>query len=301
METLMSKIGFDKEEKEYVNNLLKNLDKNIFTEFDELKKLYFMTETDLSQAECCTSVKNALSSLCEKVGCHEYSIRLIFLLYCCDDLKKNYDAAHIDEQFYYDMISDITCKLRERRALDGIIGVSSLEWFHNPFLMKLFALGRFQYVKWKFTSDKPYHVGNITINPGDPVYNIHIPSGGSMTKEKRYDSYKKAFEFFGKKKGDYIVLACESWLLYEPNRNIFPEGSNLMGFLNDFDILRSFEYPQVFRDSWRVFNKHFDGDTSILPCNTTLQKNFIKWLDEGNKVGGGYGIIIFDGERIVNN
>ena len=300
MENLMSRIGFNEEEKAFIISLYNSLDKSTLDKFEELKKVYFMLDTDMSQAECNSYVRDALGALCEKAGCHEFSMHLVFLLFCCDVLKEKYAKANLDEALYYDLICDITYKMRVCRKLHGIIGVFCFDWFHSQFLMKLFCLGRFQYIEWKFESDKPYHAGNITVNPGDTVYNIHIPESGSMTEEKRYESYKKAFEFFGKKKGEYIVLACESWLLYEPNREIYPEGSNLMGFLNDFDVLRSFEHTQVFKDAWRIFDRDFDGDTSVLPRETTLQKNFIKWLDAGNKVGAGYGIIIFDGEKIVN-
>ena len=300
MKKLMSEIGFNTEEQEFISSLYQSLDKSILDEFEELKKLYFMLDTDMSQAECYNCVKNALTALSEKASCHEYSICLIFLLFCCDELKKNYEKANLDISLYYSLICDITYKMRVCRKLHGVIGVFTFDWFHSHFLMKLFCLGRFQYIEWKFTSDKPYHTGDITVNPGDTVYNIHIPESGSMTEEKRYNSYKKAFEFFGKKKGEYIVFACETWILYEPNKNIFPENSNLMGFYNDFDVIRSYEHQQIFKDAWRIFDRNFDGDTSVLPRNTTLQKNFAKWLDKGNSVGEGYGVIIFDGENIIN-
>jgi len=166
--------------------------------------------------------------------------------------------------------------------------------------MKLFALGRFQYIKGEFIAENPYVFKDITINPGDDVYYIHIPSGGSMTEENRYDSYKKAFKFFGKKEGDYLLLVCSSWLLYPQNKLIYPEKSNLMGFFNDFDIIRSREDEKPFPNAWRIFNKSYDGDVSVLPQETTLQKNFAKWLAEGNKTGIGYGVIIYDGKQIIN-
>lgn len=249
MKNLMNKLGFDKDEQNFVKALYHSLDKSILDEFEKLKKVYFMIDTDLSQAECYSYVKNALTELCEKVNCHEYSIHLIFLLFCCDELKKNYEKVNLDDSLYYSLISDITYKVRECRKLYGIIGIFVFDWFHNQFLMKLFCLGRFQYIKGEFRSDKPYKFQDITINPGDSVYYIHIPSSGPMTEAQRYESYKKAFEFFGKKRGEHIVFVCESWLLYPQNKFIFPKGSNLMGFLNDFDVIRGLEYPQRFKDA----------------------------------------------------
>lgn len=300
MKNLMNKLGFYEEEIQFISSLYKSLEKNILEEFNKLKKIYFMTDTTLEQMQCRDFVREELIKLSKTAGCYEYSLNLIFLLYCLDDLKANYETAGYDVSIYYDTISDITCKMRECRALHNIIGIFAFNWFHKQFLMQLFSLGRFQYVKGEFTADTPYCFKNITVNPHDEVYYIHIPSGGSMTEEKRYASYKKAFDFFAKNSGEHIVFVCDSWLLYPQNRFIFPETSNMMGFLNDFDIIKSYENAEPFRDAWRVFNKAFDGDISTLPQETTLQKNYAAYLAAGNKVGHGYGIIIFDGEHIVN-
>ncbi|MBQ8551783.1 MAG: hypothetical protein IJ428_03105 [Clostridia bacterium] len=114
------------------------------------------------------------------------------------------------------------------------------------------------------------------------------------------DSYQRAHAFF-KPEGGILPIICETWLLYGANRNIFANGTNLYDFMDDFDIFRSEDNDTPFPDAWRVFYKAYDGDTSVLPRETSLQREYIKWLDAGNKVGCGIGVILFDGERIINN
>jgi len=138
------------------------------------------------------------------------------------------------------------------------------------------------------------------LKKGDTVFAFHIPSSGSMTREMRYDSYKKAFNFFMKHNEKYIPIVCESWLIYPNNSEFFPKDSNLYDFMNDFDILYGYENENAFPDSWRIFNMDFEGDTSVLPKETRLQANIAKYLDSGKKIGNGYGIILFDGEKIIN-
>lgn len=296
MEEMMKKIGFNEKEISFITELYEKLDDASKKELPEIKKTYFMENTEGSLE----SVVNSLRKMSEKNAVHIYSLHLFFLLYCLDTLKENYKKAGLSEELFYDIAKDITYKMHECRDVHNIIGTFVFPWFHHHFLKRLFALGRFQYIKGKFRAPSPYVYKDITINEGDDVYYIHIPSSGAMTEEMRLDSYKKAFEFFGKTHGGYCVFVCDSWLLYKENEKIFPENSNLMGFFKDFDIIVSTEPNEPFSNAWRVFNCDFNGDVSLLPQKTTLQKNYAAWLAQGKKVGGGYGVIVFDGEKIVN-
>ena len=300
MKDLMIKIGFNEEETLFFSKLYENLNASILKKFDELKTTFLNVEEDADANTICNYVNEELTLISESINCHKYSLHLLFLLYCSEELKNRYINKGLDISLYYNLIYDITYKLHECEKVHNIMGTDSFNWFHNHFLITLFALGRFQYNKGVFHSDKEYRCGDVCVKPGDPVYYIHIPSSGGMPEEERLRSYKMAYEFFGCNNGNNIILVCESWLLYPQNRFIFPEDSNLMGFFSDFDIISSVEPLVPFRNAWRVFNKDYTGDTSVLPRETTLQKNYIKWLDAGNKVGNGYGIIVFDGNKIIN-
>lgn len=300
MKEIMKKLLFTEEDAAFMlklNALLNQEDRSVI---NDLKEIFFMKNTNKTKAECTEAVTSTLDRMAESKSVHKYSLYLLFLLLCYEELEENFKREGYTIELFYETTYDITCKLKECKTFYGITGVFAFAWLHSIFLTRIFSLGRFQFTKGTYTPEKPYVFNGITVNPGDIVYYIHIPSTGPMPKTERLASYKKAYDFFGTNNGDNIVLVCESWLLAPENENLFPEKSNLLGFHRDFDIVRRFETKNVFNDAWRVFNLNFNGDTSILPENTALQRNFKKWLQAGNKVGYGYGVIIFDGERIVN-
>ena len=114
------------------------------------------------------------------------------------------------------------------------------------------------------------------------------------------DSYRRALEFFAKERGDKpLICICHSWLLFEGNREIFPARLNMVDFMNDWDIIHS-EEADEYGDCWRLFGKEYDGNADNLPQNTTQQKAMAAWLKDGKKTGEGFGVLIFDGEKIIN-
>ena len=68
--------------------------------------------------------------------------------------------------------------------------------------------------------------------------------------------------------------------------------------MDDFEMVE-WEEEEGFHNGWRVFGKDSDLPLEQLPEKTSLQKAYKKWLVDGNKAGHGYGIIVFDGEKIV--
>lgn len=54
-----------------------------------------------------------------------------------------------------------------------------------------------------------------------------------------------------------------------------------------------------FEDAWRIFYTFDTSDVDALPEETTLQKNFKECLKTDSKYGSGYGIFLFDGEKII--
>ena len=295
MEQYIKSAGFDKIEVEYFTNAYARLDKEDKKLIDNLGREFVYGDT----IEIYNSVYESLKTLSEKYNTDIKSIYMVFLLANLDKMKQVYKEKGIDEALFFDMVKDLKYKLDECKKVYGIYGARSFYWYYKIFGGEIVSLGRFQYQKDKFYGEN-YTWGDITLTSDDDVVRFHIPSSGAMTREMRLDSYKRAFEYYGKKKGEYLVITCVSWLLYPENRSIYPAGSNLLDFMDDFDITDSAEHENPFPNAWRVFGMDFNGDTSILPDKTTLQKNYIEWLKLGNKVGTGMGVIIFDGEKIVN-
>lgn len=298
MEEILQKIGFDKTEIKFFSNSYKALDKEDQSLFAELGAEFSVAQN----VEQCNAVQKKLKPLSEKYSLDSHSVDMLFLLSNLGKMRETYLEKGIDEQIFYDTAKDFKYKLDECKESLGVLGVIPFWWYTIFFRAEIVALGRFQYHTYKFFDGLSYEWGDIKINPGDTVINFHIPSSGSMPREERIESYKKAFLYYGKKKGEYLPIVCASWLIFPGYREVFPQGSNLSDFMEDFDIIdQTFGKQGEFLNSRSVFGKSFNGDTSKLASDTTLQRNFIKFINEGKLAGWGKGIILFDGEKIVNN
>lgn len=230
----------------------------------------------------------------------EYTLHFVFLINCTDILLQNYIKKNIDEKIFWDSMCDFRCKLLECKEVNGVWGTSTARWYNGFLKMQMFALGRFQYEESVFKGDN-YRKNGIVLNKGDKVYSFHIPSTGvKLDKPNRFESYRKAYDFYGySEKGGVIFLVCHSWLLHEGLRKILPPASNILDFMNDFDIISSTE-QETFKDSWRVFGKYHNLPPEQLPKDTSLRKAIAEYLMSGGKLGTGYGVIAFDGSRIIN-
>ena len=95
-----------------------------------------------------------------------------------------------------------------------------------------------------------------------------------------------------------MLFCCGSWLLYPRHREFLPEKSNILRFLDDFEIV-SWAEKENFGDAWRVFGRYSELPVEQLPRDTSLRRAYADWLAAGNKTGDGYGLFLFDGEKIV--
>ena len=67
-----------------------------------------------------------------------------------------------------------------------------------------------------------------------------------------------------------------------------------------FDVVKRIERGNEFADCWRVFNKMYEGTSKGLPDDNSLRRNMINYIDDYGVFGIGEGIILFDGEKIIN-
>ncbi|MCL2514039.1 MAG: acyltransferase domain-containing protein [Oscillospiraceae bacterium] len=299
----------------YINAFMKKipLPEDAATCFMGVENMIF-DDTELS--ECFSKLKNGfmvdfeiglnevfeeLKVKADECGVSEYTFNFIFLMNCTDILLERYKDNDIPEEIFWDTMDDLRCKLLECYEQHEVWGTFVGGWYAGFMSMTRFALGRFQYEMSVF-DDGPYTTKNgITIEKNTPAYNFHIPSSGKpFGKEARIESYKKAYDFYGySKTGGNMVLVCSSWLLYKGHEEFLPEKSNILDFMRDFDIVKS-EEREEFGDAWRVFGKYHELPPDRLPRDTSLRRAFADRLASGGKTGHGYGVIVFDGEKIVN-
>lgn len=234
-------------------------------------------------------------------GYSKYTMHFVFLLSLTQELKYQYTLLGINEDVYWQTMDDLRCKLLECIECKGMPGTFVASWFDGFFRLDRVAYGRFQYEVNTFDKDEPFTMScGHTVNPGDIYINFHIPSSGiPLTDEVRFDSYKKAYEHVKNMfDGKNVIFGCGSWLLFPKHKDFLPERLNILKFLNDFEIVESHESDR-FGDIWRVFGKDADLPYEKLPTDTSLKKAYAEWLRAGNKTGSGFGLFMFDGEKIV--
>lgn len=230
-------------------------------------------------------------------GISVYTVNAVVIILSAQWLWEDYKTSGYTEPLFWDTMADAIYKLYECKTVKGVWGTFVEYWFDYIFKKTVFRLGRFEYEIAKFPHDAPVTIHGHTIHPGDTVYNVHIPSCGPMPRDVRLDSYRKAYNFFAKDK-ETIIFACHSWLTYAKNREIFPPHLNMVDFLNDWTILKNQQTPE-FTACWRLFGKPYSGNPHNLPTDTTAQRAMADWLKAGNLPGVGYGIMLFDGEKIL--
>ncbi len=231
---------------------------------------------------------------------------LQFMVIACSAkrMEERYRERRYDPQMFADFLKDLRCKVITHHACEKQWGLynSSIHYWYPLFLgLRLFALGRLQYEVYQRPDiTEPIVVGGHTVQPDDIVRFVHIPAIGPLTRESRLDSYRKAYEFFKDDLGDKpFVVYCTSWLLYERNREFMSPDSNIVDFMNDFKIVKSFPVPSMTYSG--VFNAPYKSDDPNIPKDTTLRRSLAAWLDAGGVPGGGDGYFLFDGEHIIND
>ena len=300
---ICEKLDFPADAGEYLEETLKSLS-GVFSIMDEMSIAMdnYFCENDNKYAEI-------LEGIAEKSGVSRYTIDMIFLLLATKPLYYIYKQKNIPEEIYWDTIKDLKNKLLECKKVYGVWGMVATSWFQWYYTCDRFALGRLQFEKFIFekgegenvrrlgqtTYNAPIEEGYRGIKYGEALYNCHIPSSGPLKEEDVIASFKKAYEFYNIE--GTMTIICGSWLLYPPHYEVYPENSNLRKFYELFDVISS-NKTENNPDAWRVFNTESE-DYENLPEDTTLQRRFKKYLIEGNKMGSGFGVILFDGEKII--
>ncbi len=290
MENLLKKMSMPTEAWDTIFKIFDKINKN-----PELKDVFESSAKEYLADPFSFETEAYIEWLAKELDEHIYTAYLVFYIECAKGLPDKYAKLGLDEELCYAALEDVSVKVAECKKLFGVYGVDVPGWYKGLFEPRIFRLGRLEYIQKPY----PWEPYKNFINKGDKAYDLHIPSSGPLTPELVMDSFKKAYKFY-KCEGNMIIF-CSTWMLYPPySGDIFTEGSNIQAFYDLFDVISSEDdtpYP-IYR--W-IFST-LDESTPVdkLPTDTSLQRKFVNRIKAGNPLGSGHGIIVFDGEKIIN-
>ena len=213
-----------------------------------------------------------------------YLIRLAVILMCAVKVKERYEKMGIAEEIYLDTMSDIKiwCENADNE------GVKNYGWLKNHLKLELFRLGRLQFQLYE-CKNKTLNYKKLPFPYGERVIYVHIPQGEKLEREKCIESFRMAEEFFKKyfPEYEYRWYFCESWLLYEGNKDFMSEDSNILAFASLFDHCYSIKVDVQTIE--RVFGKRRLLKRSY-PEKTALQKSLKKYMLSGGRAGVGISV-----------
>ncbi|MBQ8028272.1 MAG: DUF5596 domain-containing protein [Clostridia bacterium] len=237
--------------------------------------------------------KEKIFRLCEKCFSKSFSvlktknhiIRLAVILTAAVKLKKQYEEKGIDRKIFLSTLSDIKiwCEENENR------GLKNSAWLQNHVKGELFRLGRLQFQLY-VCNNSTLNYKKLPFSYGENLVYVHIPKGEKLLQEDCIDSLKQATAFFEKYFPEFRFryYFCESWLLFQGNKDFMEENSNILKFADLFDHRYSLKID--FQAIERIFGKRRLRIKSY-PEKTSLQKRAKNYLLSSNKLGIGVGVI----------
>lgn len=210
---------------------------------------------------------------------------LAVVLYLAVKVKEKYNESGIDDKIYYDTMSDI--KIWSEK--NGNNGLKNYNWLKNHVKFELFRLGRLQFQLYE-CNNRTLLYKKLPFDYGEKLIYVHIPEGEKLEKEKCSESFRLAESFFAKAFPEYHYgyYFCESWLLYEGNREFMKKDCNIVSFMSEFKICYSVKIDQQAIE--RIYGKRCFFKCNY-PENTSLQKSAKAYMKKGNRLGVGVGVI----------
>ncbi len=232
---------------------------------------------------------NEYAEKCVASGFHHlkgksYLFNLAVVLKLACDVKRQYDEAGIDEKIYYDTMSDIKIWCDKTQGK----GLKNYGWLKNHVSFELFRLGRLQFQLYE-CKNKTLIYSKLPFKYGDKLIYVHIPEGESLDEDKCKESFDLAKVFFARcfPEYKYNYFFCESWLLFEGNKDFMAKDSNILKFMSLFDVRYSVKIDEQAIE--RIFGKR-----KLLKKNyaekTSLQRRAKQYMLKGKQLGIGIGV-----------
>ena len=203
--------------------------------------------------------------------------RLGVILCCALKAKEQYEKMGISDEIYYHTMSDIKiwCENNKNK------GLRNYGWISNHVRCELFRLGRLQFQLYP-CRNKTLLYKKLPFAYGENLIYVHIPQGEKLSFDECIKSFRMAEEFFKEyfPHYNYRYYFCESWLLYEGNRDFMKADSNILKFSSMFTHAYSVKIDEQAIE--RIFGKRRLLKRNY-PENTSLQKMLMYGKEASNR------------------
>ncbi len=217
--------------------------------------------------------------------------RLAVLIWKLTEIRRKYLSMGVSEEVFRATIDDISLRQRlflERAGKPGLT-IHDCIWFRHIINAEIFRLGCLQFQKFAMIYPETKGDGSPWLRfsaeqkeglpEGSPVVNVHIQQGADLAAERVKEAFGLAREFFAARFPEvrFEAFVCYSWLLYPGLRRLLPEGSKILAFAENFEIIGvSTDREQAIE---RVFGKRFRNKRDY-PCHTALQRAALREMGQ---------------------
>ena len=230
--------------------------------------------------------------IAKAAGVHLYTAELVTCIALTRMLRVRLAQLGVSKKSISLTVADFTYKIKECEEMYGIVGIDVWSWYTKFFSLRIVAFGRLQFEVREY-SGGTYKKGEKVLKNGDTALSVHIPRNGEPLDEKLCNrAYKEAKAFFCKLLGvEDIAFMCISWLLYEKNREFLPPTSNIVKFMNRYDIVETIPSADIASAPIKfIFLRKNDTPISELPRGSSLQRAYAELMENGGLPGCGKGV-----------
>lgn len=226
-------------------------------------------------------------------GVHKNTAIMLTLILLSKKMRERLLKLGLAKKVISSTLLDFKYKLIEGKKLHGVVGFDKFDWYLRFLELRIFAIGRLQFELRQYPGDT-ITVNGITVKNAEPVLYTHIPRDGTPLDIKLCNaSFKEARRVISKLIGvENIPILCASWLLYPKNRDFLPESSNIIKFMDRFELIRVDDSAPGYNGIIPfIFAVREDTRYEDLPEDSSLQKSYKNHLLSGGVLGAGTGVL----------
>ncbi len=212
---------------------------------------------------------------------------LLSFLYLCESLAKRYEEKGIPEEILLATLKDLLLWTDAWSDVKGELFLGELGWLARTMQMRLFRLGSLEFMAGKAHGDCPA----LGLAKGDPIVEVHIPSGADLSPEACRASLRQAVEFFATYYPEYSFrhFTCHSWLLDSALDNLLAPTSNIRKFRDMFTPISEDESYAALRYVFRWNTNRRNLRNAV--CPSSLAERMKAYVLAGGALHESFGAI----------